>query len=216
LLRHSTAGKAAGSLLPILAALVAGVLLAQLGGRVIVGSDNPPAPEVPIPSFTGDVDRDSRQDIVNFARALPFGESVGAGDAQPLWMATDSGAVQGAVVRIEPVFLAHEYTREELGNGRFVARMVNRDDRRYEPLGIGTRDTTYWWIDSIARGTWRTLLLSSDPAIPTVEMTTQLESTSGQPRHVQSLARWTGVRENVAGWVTCTATAGCRVSPPHE
>ena len=48
----------------------------------------------------------------------------------------------------------------------------------FENLAIGARDTTYWWADSVARGRWRAVYLSSDPAIPPVELGHEVEASS--------------------------------------
>ena len=207
-----TRGQAVRKLFPLFLAVLAGVLLAQLGGRIMVGGGEK-KPDMPrIPRFTGDVDRDSRQNVVQFARALPWVATFGAGDEQRLLVIEDGNRRYGPKARIEPLLVAHTLDRKDLAEGRFVGRIINNDDEPYSKLGLGARDTTYWWVDSAATGKWRAVFFSSDPAIQTVSMPVNVEPSSpdGSHRWTQSTARWIWLDQDEKTWVSCGYTFCCR------
>jgi len=207
----SQRGQAAGRLVLILVGIIAGLLLAQLGGRIIVGPGRPAqVPEVP--PFQGDIDRAPRADVLAYARGLPYETSFGAGDDQRLLVRQDSIIRYGPNARIEAMKGAAGLTRDDLARGRIVARLLNRDQEPYAKLALGSRDTTYWWVDSVATGQWRSLYISSDSTIAPVRTTVRLEDASvhGDTRWGQSLARWIFDENDEETWVTCGQLYCCR------
>ena len=200
-------GRASQAILIVLAVVV-GVVIAQLGGRVAVGSSEGEPPEtIDIPPYEGDVDRDSRQDVVDFARAAPYVSELGLGDEQFLRPAPDTSYTVGPHVRIEPVASAHRYSSDELVAGRFIGRLINFDSIPYPRLGLGAFDTAYVWVDSSSVGSWRAVFFSTDPAIQPVTKSVRVEPST---KWWQPLARWTGVSGVDEVWATCGAETVCR------
>lgn len=206
-----TRGYSAGKLVSLFVAVLVGVGLAQLGGHIRLGTDQQPEPDLAPQTYGGDVDRDSRQDVIAYARTLRFADATGAGDEQRLMVVADSVHDRGPLVRVEPAVGVTVSGRDRLANGLVIARFINRDTIPYRALGIGARDTTYWWADSVARGRWRALYLSSDPAIPPVELQLHLEQAhGGQGHRLPSSARWLVAAEGDRPWVTCGPSITCR------
>lgn len=207
----SNGGHATRRLVSLFVAVLIGVVLAQLGGRIRLGTDRAPAPDPTLVMYQGSVDRDSRQNVIAYARTLQFSEATGAGDEQRLTVGADSVPSHGPLVRVEPVVGANRSRREQLATGLLVARFINHDPVPYPQLSIGARDTTYWWADSVARGRWRALYLSSDPAIPPVELELHLDQVPDAQRNgLLPSARWLFTDEGEKPWVTCSAAAACR------
>jgi len=210
-----TRGHAAGKFVPLFVAVLVGVGLAQLGGRIRMGTDQQSEPDLAPETYGGNVDRDSRQDVIAYARTLGFVDATGAGDEQRLIVAADSIHDRGPLVRVEPAVGLVVSGREQLANGLVIARFINRDTVPYPALGIGARDTTYWWADSVARGRWRALYFSSDPAIPPVELPLHLEQAPDGQRHgFPSSARWLMADEGERPWVACGASTACWAGDP--
>ena len=210
-----TRGPAPRKIVSLFVAVLVGMMLAQLGGRVRLGADQPPRTDLPPETYRGDVDRDSRQDVIAYARTLQFSDATGAGDEQRLVVVTDSAHDRGPLVRVEPAVGIDLSAREQLANGLVIARLINRDTVPYPALAIGARDTTYWWADSVAPGRWRAVYFSSDPAIPPVELGLHLQPAPDDERHRFSLsARWLFADEGERPWVTCGAGMACRAGNP--
>ncbi|MEE8061978.1 MAG: hypothetical protein V3T16_09110 [Gemmatimonadales bacterium] len=202
-----TRGQALRTMVPLFLAVVFGVVIAQLGGKVAVGSPEGGLPEIDMPRYDGDVDRDSRQDVVDFARTAPYAGELGLGDDQSLQSGQDTVSGYGPHVRIEPVAAAHRYTPDELAAGRFIGRLINFDPEPYPRLGLGAHDTTYWWVDSSANARWRAVFFSTDPAIQPVTMPVRVEPSA---TWWQPLARWVAAGGVDEVWATCGADAVCR------
>lgn len=210
-----TRGHARRKIVSLFVAVLVGMMLAQLGGRVRLGADQPPRTDLAPERYRGDVDRDSRQDVIAYARTLQFSDATGTGDEQRLVIVTDSGHVHGPLVRVEPAVGVDLSVREQLANGLVIARLINRDTVPYPALAIGARDTTYWWADSVARGRWRAVYFSSDPAIPPVELDLHLQQApDGQRHRFSPSARWLFADEGERPWVTCGAGTVCRAGDP--
>ena len=210
-----TSRHAAGRFVALFVAVLIGVGLAQLGGRIRMGTEQQPEPDRAPEAYGGDVDRDSRQDVIAYARTLGFADATGAGDEQRLMVVADSVPGRGPVVRVEPAVGVIVSGRDRLANGLVIARLINRDTVPYPSLGIGARDTTYWWADSVARGRWRALYFSSDPAIPPVELQLHVErAADGQRHRVPASARWLVADEGERPWVTCGPNITCRTGGP--
>ena len=208
-----TRGHASLKIVSLFVAVLLGMILAQLGGSVRLGADQPPITDLPPERYRGDVDRDSRQDVIAYARTLQFSDATGAGDEQRLVVVTDSAHDPGPLVRVEPAVGVDLSAREQLANGLVIARLINRDTVPYPALAIGARDTTYWWADSVARGRWRAVYLSSDPAIPPVELDLHLmQEPDGQRHRFSPSARWLFADEGERPWVTCGAGMACWAS----
>lgn len=210
-----TRGHTTRKIVSLFVAVLVGVVLAQLGGRVSVGADRPPRPELAPERYRGDVDRDSRHGLIAYARTLRFADATGAGDEQRLSIVADSAHDHGPLVRVEPAVGVIVAGRERLVNGLIIARLINRDTVPYPALAIGAHDTTYWWVDSVAQGQWRAIYFSSDPAIPPVELQLHLEQVSDSQSHRFSpSARWLFADEGERPWVTCGEATDCRAGDP--
>lgn len=206
-----TRGFATRRLVLLFVAVMVGVLLAQLGGSVRVGDDRPAEPELIPEQYGGDVDRDSRLEVISYARTLRFSGATSAGDEQRLIVAPESLHVRGPLVRVEPAIGLNASARPHLTGGLVIARFINRDTVSYPAMAIGPLDTTYWWVDSVAQGRWRGLYLSSDPAIPPVELDLHLDHVpEGRPPGSPPSARWLFADEGERAWVTCGAATACR------
>lgn len=206
---------AAGKFFILFMGVLVGVGLAQLGGRISVGTDQQPELVLAPDAYGGDVVRDSRQDVIAYARTLLFSDATGEGDEQRLVVIADSVNDRGPLVRVEPAVGLMVSGRERLANGLIIARFINRDSVPYPALGIGVRDTTYWWADSVPSGRWRALYFSSDPAIPPVEVRLHLEQAAGgQSRGRRASARWVMADEGERPWVTCGVSTVCRAGAP--
>ena len=210
-----TRGHVAGKLVSLFLGILVGVGLAQLGGRIQVGTDQQPEPNLAPDTYGGDVVRDSRQDVIAYARTLLFAEAIGAGDEQRLVAIADSVHGRAPLVRVEPAVGLMASGRELLANGLVLARFINRDTVPYPALGIGASDTTYWWADSVPSGRWRALYFSSDPAIPPVEVRLHLEQPAGGQGHGRpSSARWVVADEGERPRVTCGVSTVCLAGDP--
>lgn len=118
-------------------------------------------------------------------------------------------------MRVEPAVGAIVADGERLANGLIIARLINRDTIPYPALAIGAHDTTYWWVDSVAQGQWRAIYLSSDPAIPPVELHLHLEQApDGQSHRSLPSARWLFADEGERPWATCGEGTDCRAGDP--
>ena len=200
-------GQASRTILLVLAVVV-GVVIAQLGGTVALGSSEDERPEMmDVPPYEGDVDRDSRQDVVDFARAAQYAGELGFGDEQSLRPAPDTISLDGPYVRVEPVAFANNIKADELVAGRFIGRLINLDSTAYPRYGLGAFDTVYVWVDSSAVGRWRVVFFSTDPAIQSVTRPIRVEPSA---RWWQSLARWVVVGGVDEMWATCGAETVCR------
>ena len=196
--------------------LLVGVAIGQLGGKVELSEpalENGPT----TPEFAGQIETAPRAQILSYARGLSYDESDGAGDIQRLTVvdlvAVPPAPTPGPLCRIDPMQGAADLERDELAAGRIVARIINRDSTSYPQLALGPRDTTYWWVDSVTTGRWRSLLVSSqDTMLITprhLSVVSAFQDTKG--RWGQALARWHWQEQDEGLWVTCTATSACLV-----
>ncbi len=128
---------AAGKFFILFMGVLVGVGLAQLGGRISVGTDQQPELVLAPDAYGGDVVRDSRQDVIAYARTLLFSDATGEGDEQRLVVIADSVHDRGPLVRVEPAVGLMVSGRERLANGLIIARFINRDSVPYPALGIG-------------------------------------------------------------------------------
>jgi len=188
---------AAGKFFILFMGVLVGVGLAQLGGRISVGTDQQPELVLAPDAYGGDVVRDSRQDVIAYARTLLFSDATGEGDEQRLVVIADSVHDRGPLVRVEPAVGLMVSGRERLANGLIIARFIN-----------------HWWVDSVPSGRWRALYFSSDPAIPPVEAHLHLEQADGQSHVRSSSARWVTADEGERPWVTCGVSTACRAGAP--
>ena len=118
-----TRGHTTRKIVSLFVAVLVGVVLAQLGGRVSVGADQPPIPDLAPEKYRGDVDRDSRQAVIAYARTLQFSDATGAGDEQRLVIVADSVNDHGPIVRVEPAVGVDVSGREQLVDGLVIARV---------------------------------------------------------------------------------------------
>lgn len=209
-------GRAARTAVLMLVAVVIGILIAQLGGRVY--QPEPGQRQATVPKFRGDLT--DRRAVLAYARGLPYDTAHGVIDEQYLTpvrvgKALAAGPVtsgEGPLARVEPMRESYLFTRVELSDGRVVARMINRDSLPYPSLALAAYDTTYMWVDSAATGRWRALYLSSHPEISarTVGLTVMRTASGPGGKWPFSLARWLSLAGGgQVPWVPCTMTGCC-------
>jgi hypothetical protein len=59
----------------------------------------------------------------------------------------------GPLAKIEPAKGAHQYTDDELKQGRVIARLFLRSgEKGYPKLALTPGDTTYWWVQKKGKG----------------------------------------------------------------
>lgn len=115
------------------------------------------APELPAPAF-GRPDTARRSVVLEYAGGARFVDDPRFNDEQGL---LDSGR-RGPVVRVEAVVNAHRFRREQLREGRLLARFISAGD--YAPLGL-RRGEYYVFVDSLDG--WRAVIVPRDGGQPT-------------------------------------------------
>lgn len=178
---------------------------------------------VPPPAFVAQVgivvpEEVPRAEFIAYARGLTYDTADGTGDEQRL--AVPDTIVRppdtlfyrhGPLVRIEPAVGTHRLSLDSLAAGRVIARLVNRsDDEGHPELALGAADTTYWWVDSVQTGRWRSVLVSTDTSILLV--TDTLTFTEHDEPWPLSFARFRWANSPEGLWMTCP-NGRCCVKP---
>ena len=177
---------------------------------VSVSIDDPATP-LPLGTDTIRISADQHGALVARGVSQQYRASYGSGDHQRLMVGRYPGSSRhGPLVAIQPNDSSIHVDRARLAAGFVVARFVNRETRSYPKLGILGNDTTYWFVDSLPSGTWRSRYVSSRFTGVIVEDTTLVIHPS-DTTHARSLARWVWMDSDETGWVTCTS-AGCCTS----
>jgi hypothetical protein len=97
---------------------------------------------------------------------LKFDSALEVSDSQPLTVIGDlrgspcpgdpkKTCRYGPLAKIEPVIGAHNYSEEDLREGRIIARLSIPSGERegYEKFGLKPGQNTYWWVRTDSSGT---------------------------------------------------------------
>lgn len=170
-----------------------------------------PAPTSVVLPDTIRISAEQHASLVAIGVGQRYVESYGSGDHQRLMVLRPPGnPTYGPLVAIQPNDSSHSVARARLAAGFVVARFIDREHRGYPKLGIAGGDTTYWFVDSLPSGSWRSRYVSSRYTGTIVEDTTLVIHPTGTA-HTRPLARWVWLENDETGWVTCTS-AGCCTS----
>ena len=160
----------------------------------------------PDPKFGRDIENVPRAEVITYAQSLSYVRTVGHFDRQPLLSGpcTTTTCPYATTASIEPVQGSHLIRPDDLRSGRIIARIVNEGDGRYSHVGLGARDTTWWWVD-YRNGRWRSVFI---PFTATDTLVRRGTIYHRHPGWQHSLARW--VTGSVAeGWGTCKPGGCC-------
>lgn len=193
------------------AALIALIILAlcatPLCTGIFCGLPDPPPPGAGVEIVA--LDSASREALLLIAEGEIFETSYDAGDVQRLMLGTYPGYTRhGPLVRIQPNTGSHAVDTTTLATGYVVARWINYDSASYPKLGTAGMDTTYWFVDSIPAGGWRSRYVSTRYTGTMVVDTTLVIHPSNAP-HTSPRATWIWLEEDEQGWVTCTVSGCC-------
>jgi hypothetical protein len=150
----------------------------------------------------------SPEAVLAIARTLSF-DSI-SGDTRRLMVTDPATGIRtyGPLALIEPEINSHAISRQQLGRGHVLARLVNLDNVGYPSLALAPRDTAYWWVDSVATGQWRSRLVPVRGDVPAVtgglHITLHPGHTWSQP---SSRFRWSETRTGT--WVACVWHGCC-------
>jgi hypothetical protein len=142
-------------------------------------------------------------------RGLEFDSSELAGDEQRLMINPPCPGTcrYGPLAKIEPVKGAHEYSDEDLREGRIIARMFVRDgERGYPKLALVPGHMTYWWVQKDATGRSGRSLFISDAVVggTLVSERRALEVEPVPPGVIrQALAKWRWLADDETAKGTC-------------
>ncbi|MGQ0701856.1 MAG: hypothetical protein ACT4PM_01835 [Gemmatimonadales bacterium] len=160
----------------------------------------------PPPRF-GRIDGTSRGDLLAYAQSLDFDTARMAGDEQPLPIADSGRIVMGPLVRIEPERGAMYLTREQMGQGRIIARF--RAAAAYPPLGIPAGDS-YLWVDNVGDSLRQVIVPAneSDSLRVTPLVIEEHDRAYFGPRPVMS-SRWVITMDSVGCDTPCPRFGSC-------
>lgn len=171
------------------------------------GESGPPAPP-----FAGQpLEQTPREAVLAYARGLPY--RAVSGDSQRLMLGTcPENCRYGPLANIDPVAGSFLLDSADLGTGRILARVINRDTIAYPKLNLGPRDTVYWWVDA-TRQQFRSVLVSSRPDAPPLVLGFRREQHPelGKEFHwrqAQGRFLWRDTDEML--WVACAYAECCR------
>lgn len=155
--------------------------------------------------FAASIDSVPVDSILRYARSLEFDTLRGAGDEQSVELA----GRRPVRVALQPQRNSIGLDRRSLGQGRVIARLINRDDVPLPRFNLAAHDTTYWWADSVG-GKWRSVYVSSRAGSKPLIRGFKIEDhESGQ--YQQSLSRWeVSAQGTTIPWTTCIDTGCCR------
>lgn len=194
-----------------ISALTIALVAAAVGGMLTGCEREPttprPTPAAPVADVVGP---GSGTSFLAYARSLVFDPVHG--DEQRL-MLIDSRTGEkryGPLARIEAEIGGFALSRSELAQGRVLGRLINLDVMPYPKLGLGPRDTTYVWVDSVS-GRWRALLIPTNSRVSRVSTTVRFEMHPGH-EHLQAHARWRWNENDEDTWVPCVRH-GCCIIP---
>lgn len=111
----------------------------------------------------------------------------------------------GPLTKIEPVLNSHEYSQDDLKEGRIIARFTSGPgEAGYPKLGIVAGQTTYWWvqIDETGRA-GRSFYISEGKGEKLSSTPDQLKVDPHPGKFKQAVARWVWYEDDEKGQGTC-------------
>jgi hypothetical protein len=111
----------------------------------------------------------------------------------------------GPLAKIEPVINSHEYSKDELREGRIIGRFFARDgEKGYPKLGIVAGQVTNWWVqlDETGRG-GRSVYITMNKAGVLSQKEDALHVQEHPGRFKQAVARWVWYENDEKGQGTC-------------
>jgi hypothetical protein len=157
---------------------------------------------VPPPDFSVPFDSATPAQIFQYVANLRFDPREGSSDERPLPVGCPAACREGPVVAILPEKRTHNNSEAALkGNGRIIAKLINRDRKQaYPDYNLGAGDTVYWAVDRVKRVSRELLegrsLFISDQGLranrPDAVLRRELyiDDHPGQEPDAQALARW--------------------------
>ena len=177
--------------LPAVLVLVVLAVLAVLGGFYLGKRSVKPAPPAATrgPSFPAESIRTvSLERIKAYANSLKFDSVLGADSALVDFRQGLIGGKTARLARIEPESTSFRLTAQEAAQGRIIARIRSEDT--IPSLGLGPA-WTWWWVDSIGTGHWRSVLIPEHGKPPYHDLPDSLElEHHGDYHYKQALARF--------------------------
>jgi hypothetical protein len=154
----------------------------------------PACPEGAPPSDTTQLN-DCLKDIV-------FDTVPALGDEQRLMIPTRR---YGPLAKIEPVIGAHDYSDDDLREGRIIARFfTRRGEKGYPKLGIVPGQVTHWWVQLDRTGRGGTSTYISANAKGQISRRRDALRVDPHPgRFKQAVARWVWYEDDEKGQGTC-------------
>jgi hypothetical protein len=158
---------------------------------------------VPPPDFAVPFDSATPAQIRGYVKdKLHFDERESSSDERPLPVDCPAACKEGPVVAIQPEMRTHNNGEAALkGNGRIIAKLINRDMKRdYPEYNLGPGDIVYWAVDRVKRVSkdrleGRSIFISEqgldgkrDSAFVHREL--YIDDHPGQAPDAQALARW--------------------------
>jgi hypothetical protein len=165
----------------VFGAVASGVMLA-----LAIGCGSTPGPD----SFkAATVQSTSVEAIGAFVQGkLEFDSVLGADSALVDFRQGLIGGKAARRARIEPESRSFRLTAQEAAQGRIIARI--RSDDTIPSLGLGPW-WTWWWVDSIGTGHWRSVLIPEHGKPPYHDLPDSLElEHHGDYHYKQALARF--------------------------
>jgi hypothetical protein len=162
----------------------------------------PPKEGVPKPGFAVPFDSATAAQIFGYIGNLRFDPREGSSDERPLPVGCPAACREGPVVAILPEKRTHNNGEADLkGNGRIIAKLINRDKKQAYPFyNLGAGDTVYWAVEKVKRVSkdlleGRSLFISdqglranrTDAVLP---RELYIDDHPGQEPDAQALARW--------------------------
>jgi hypothetical protein len=167
---------------------------------------------VPPPDFAVPFDAATPAQIFEYiGDKLDFDKRESSSDERPLPVGCPTACKEGPVVAIQPEKRTHNNRETALkGNGRIIAKLINRDQKEaYPEYNLGAGDTVYWAVDSVKRVSkdrleGRSLFISdqglranSPKAVLKREL--YIDDHPGQEADAQALARWVPRKDTSQG-----------------
>ena len=119
---------------------------------------------------------------------LEFDSEIGADSALVDFRQGLIGGKDARRARIEPERRSFRLTAQQAAQGRIIARIRSKDT--IPSLGLGPA-WTWWWIDSIGTGHWRSVLIPEHGKPPYHDLPDSLElEHHGDYHYKQALARF--------------------------
>jgi hypothetical protein len=131
-----------------------------LGGIFTACCPKPPAPPQPAAGCPRRAAPSTPAELDACLQGLKFDSDPVASDSQPLTVINGTAPAPrcpgdetktcrfGPLAKIEPVIGAQNYSEEDLGQGRIIARLSipSGEKEGYTKYGLQVGKTTYWWV----------------------------------------------------------------------